>query len=193
MAFAGRDFSTSVGLMEVELMTPTDRPQYSPHTSKSNHYRSQHLEHKDDDHEEIHFLVINIGEGLGFTPIWGTDHALYHISGDIKELTSGFKDLVRPTADVYVQIRIGDDPRQILQSHVVYESEDGIPRWAQFGRFYINPHQLPQTITIEAFDKSDEPEMKDARYGEYVLDTTKHGIFEEPGKIWRERCKLGRS
>lgn len=192
MAFADREFSTSVGLMEVELMHPSDGAYISTNNT-SNNYRTQLIDHKDDDHEEIHFLVINIGDGLGFSPIWGTDHRLYHVSGDIKELTSGFKDLLRPTADAYVQIRIGDDPKQILQSHVVYESEDGMPRWAQFGRFYINPHQLPEKITIEAFDKSDEPEMKDARYGEFVLDTANECIFEEPGKIWRQRCKMGKS
>ena len=153
------------------------------------------------DDEDIHFIIMNIGHGQGFIPILDTaDNLLQRIedagragSRDIEAGKQNLKDLLRPRSDPFVKVTADNNPDHSIITHVAWDCEDGNPKWAQFGRINIDPNNLPKIITIEAFDKSDEPDIPDAKYGSFELDCQANGVFESTGKIWREQCKIGDS
>ena len=96
------------------------------------------MEAKDDDDEEIHFLVINIGEGHGFAPILGK--TLNQIgsagkTGDVQGVAKGLKNLIRLQSDPYVHVQL-----TMIQSNNYNHMLSGIDDGTKMGsirRFYI--------------------------------------------------------
>lgn len=135
------------------------------------------VDEKESPDTKQHFMIIHVGYGQGFTPIF--------------EYADGSK---RDYSDPYCEVYFVSGGKQTMKTHVQFECQsDWCPQWTEYCKFFLKPDELPQVITVQAFDKKDKASGSDGMYGEYHINCAEEKIFDEAGNCFDRIVDLNSS
>lgn len=125
-----------------------------------------------------HFIIIHVGYGEGFTPIFENED-----------------ESKRDYSDPFCEVFFVTSGKQTMKTHVQFECQDWNPKWTEYEKFFLspNPDEFPQVISVNAYDKSDKASKLDAMYGQYHINCADERIFDKPGNCFDRIIDLNSS